>query len=151
MNQPISLRYQDADETQKIVIAQQWGETASRHMHLQNGFTILALHRQEPVGLISVYWRNLPPPLDAVHEGYIDIIEVHPNFRRQGIARRLVALSLERATAHAACQLRAWSSEDKQAAILLWQALGFSLCPAVTYPQGKEVKGFYAACNCISK
>jgi len=150
MKQPIPLQYQDADESLKIAIAHQWGETAARHMHLQDGFSIVALHGEKPVGLVSVYWRSLPPPLDAVHEGYIDIIEVHPNFRRQGIARHLVALCLERAQAHGAYQVRAWSSEDKQAAIDMWQALGFSLCPAVTYPQGKEVRGFYAACICIS-
>ena len=112
-------------------------------MHLSNGFSILALSEGLPVGLISVYWRRLPVPLEQELDAYIDILEVHRDFRRQGIARRLIALSMERARAQGMTQIRAWSSEDKTEAIHMWKALGFGLCPATTYPNGQAIKGFF--------
>ena len=112
-------------------------------MHIHNGFSILALCDGEPIGLISVYWRELPPPLVSATEGYIDIIEVCQGFRRQGIATKLIEMSAERARKQGIYQLRAWSSEDKTEAIPMWQALGFGLCPATTYPGGQEVKGYF--------
>jgi hypothetical protein len=54
-------------------------------------------------------------------------------------------LVCERAKEERIYQIRSWSSEDKIEAIPMWQALGFGLCPATTYPQGKEVKGYFVA------
>jgi len=132
-----------ADEAWRHRIREQWGEVAARHMHITDGFSILALRDGEPVGLISVTWRELPSPLPATVEGYIDIIEVVKGFRRQRIATRLVELCTERTRAHGAYQLRAWSSDDKVEAIPMWRALGFGLCPATTYPGGQEVRGIF--------
>jgi len=42
-------------------------------------------------------------------------------------------------------QLRAWSSADKTAAIPMWRALGFGLCPATTYPRAAAVEGYFVA------
>ena len=121
----------------------QWGENAARHLHMEDGFTLLALHGDELAGMISVYWKQLPAPLAGSCEAYIDILEVHKDFRRQGIAARLIGLSAERARAQGAIQLRSWSSLDKQEAIPMWKALGFGLCPAVTFPGGQEVHGYF--------
>jgi GNAT superfamily N-acetyltransferase len=137
------IDYIDADEAWKQRIAQEWGETAARHMHLAGGFSILALHDRKVVGLISVYWRALPAPLSDACEGYIDIVEVLAGFRRRGIATKLIEMSAERAQARGVHQLRAWSSEDKAEAIPMWQALGFGLCPATTYPKGQKVDGYF--------
>ena len=135
--------YVDADEAWERRIAEEWSETAARHMHMADGFSILALCDGDPVGLISVYWRRLPAPLTRTVEGYIDIVEVLAGFRRQGIATRMIELSMERAREQGVYQLRAWSSEDKVEAIPMWEALGFGLCPATTYPGGQEVKGYF--------
>ena len=137
------IHYVDADKAWKGRIAEEWSETAARHMHIADGFSILALSDGDPVGLISVYWRRLPAPLAHTIEGYIDIIEVLAGFRRQGIATRMVELSIEQAREQGVYQLRAWSSEDKAEAIPMWEALGFGLCPATTYPGGQEVKGYF--------
>ena len=104
---------------------------------------IVALVVGEPAGLISVNWRELPPPLHNVEEGYIDIIEVAAGFQRRGIARRLVELARARARDRGAYQLRAWSSEDKVAAVPMWRRLGFALCPADIYPGGDRVSGYF--------
>ncbi len=137
------IAYIDADEAWKQRIAHEWSETAARHMHLADGFSILAMHDGKVIGLISVYWRELPPPLSNACEGYIDIVEVLAGFRRQGIATMLIEMSAERARARGVHQLRAWSSGDKAEAIPMWKALGFGLCPATTYPKGQKVDGYF--------
>jgi len=137
------IDYVDADRVWKQRVEEEWSENAAQHMHIVDGFSILALCEGLPVGLISVYWRELPSPLVSIYEGYIDIIEVLPRFRRQGIATRMVEISTERARKRSVYQLRAWSSEDKTEAIPMWETLGFGLCPAITYPRGQEVKGYF--------
>ncbi|HEX2997851.1 MAG TPA: GNAT family N-acetyltransferase [Anaerolineales bacterium] len=135
----------DADEELKNRLAQEWGEKAARHMHLEDGFSILAMKENALVGLISVYWKILPPPLPETCEGYIDILEVHKDFRRRGIAAQLIDLSMQRAREKGVYQMRSWSSLDKTEAIPMWKALGFGLCPATTFPKGQEVKGYFVS------
>jgi GNAT superfamily N-acetyltransferase len=138
-----NIQYIDADEVLRDRIGREWSEMAASHMHMADGFTIVALAVHEPVGLIAVVWRALPPPLPATVEGYIDIIEVRRDYRRRGIASRLVRLAAARAREHGAYQLRAWSSDDKTEAIPMWRTLGFGLCPATTYPRGQVVQGYF--------
>jgi GNAT superfamily N-acetyltransferase len=140
-----TITYLDAGEEMKYRIETEWGEKPARHMHLSDGFSIVALDDDTLVGLISVYWKKLPSPLQETLDGYIDILEVHKDFRRKGIARRLIEITSERAKATGMFQIRSWSSEDKIEAIPMWRALGFGLCPATTYPHGQEVKGYFVA------
>ena len=139
------IQFIPADEAWKARLAAHWPTVHPKHFHLADGFTLVALHQQEIVGVISVYWRELPPPLPPTKEGFIDIIEVAEPFRRRGIARRLVEFAAQRAREASAYQLRAWSSEDKTEAIPMWKALGFGLCPATVYPRGEKVEGFFVA------
>ena len=139
------IQFIDADEVARKHVLNEWGEKAARHMHLADGFSIIAFHGETLVGMISTYWRKLPAPLADECDANIDILEVHKDFRRQGIARRLIEVSMERAKQEGMRQIRSWSSEDKIEAIQLWKALGFGLCPATTYPNGQEVKGFFVA------
>jgi GNAT superfamily N-acetyltransferase len=139
-----TLTYIDANETWKDRIGKEWGEKAARHMHLSDGFSVVALDDGNLVGLISVYAKKLPCPLETF-DWYIDILEVHKEYRREGIATHLIKIASERAKEAGVYQIRSWSSEDKIEAIPMWKALGFGLCPAVTYPQGKEVKGYFVA------
>jgi GNAT superfamily N-acetyltransferase len=137
------IQFEIADEVAKTRVLSEWGEKTARHMHLTDGFSIIALHGDVLVGLISTYWRKLPAPLDGDFDAYIDILEVHKDFRRQGIARHLIEVSMERAKQEGMRQIRSWSSEDKIEAIQMWKTLGFGLCPATTYPNDQEVKGFF--------
>jgi GNAT superfamily N-acetyltransferase len=136
----------EADEMWRERLGEAWGPVVAAHMHLSDGFSLVALRDAEPVGLVAIAWRELPPPLPPTVEAFIDIIEVRADYRRRGVARRLVALAAERARAHGAYQLRAWSSADKREAIPMWRALGFALCPATTYPRGQPVEGYFVAC-----
>jgi GNAT superfamily N-acetyltransferase len=137
------IEFVDADEDLKSRVAEEWGEKAARHMHLEDGFSILAMQENDLVGFISVYWKVLPAPVLETCEGYIDILEVHRGFRRRGVATRLINISLARAKEKGAYQIRSWSSLDKTEAIPMWKALGFGLCPATTYPKQQEVKGYF--------
>jgi ribosomal protein S18 acetylase RimI-like enzyme len=139
------IHYLDIAESWKRRLAREWGEKAARHLHFADGFTIAAVHETRSVGLISVYWRDLPLPLAATVEAYIDFLEVALAYRRRGIASHLVDLVIQRAAEHCAYQVRSWSSEDKIEAIRMWQHLGFGLCPASTFPGGREIRGFFVA------
>ena len=139
----LEIRFVDSDETLKKRVADEWNEKAARHMHLEDGFSILAMQENDLVGLLSMYWKTLPPPLPETSEGYIDILEVHKDFRRKGIATQLIDISLKRAREKGLHQVRSWSSLDKTEAIPMWKALRFGLCPATTFPGGQEVKGYF--------
>lgn len=136
------ITYVDAGEAMRERVGREWGEVAARHMHLRDGFSIVALDGGELMGLIAIVWRELPPPFAAT-EAYIDIIEVAAGHRRRGIASELIQLSAARAREQRAYQLRAWSSSDKSEALALWRALGFGLHPATTFPGGVAVEGFF--------
>ena len=140
-----NIQFVDASEAIKARVLNEWGEKTARHMHIADGFSIVALHGEMLVGLISIYWRELPAPLHGEFDAYIDVLEVHRDFRRQGIAKRLIEMSMERAMQKGMRQIRSWSSEDKMEAIHLWKALGFGVCPATTYPKGQEVRGYFVA------
>jgi ribosomal protein S18 acetylase RimI-like enzyme len=138
-----AIRFILADPAWKSRIALDWNENAARHLHFDDGFTILATLEGEAVGLLSVYWQELSDLTGDTTEGYIDIIEVVKEYRRLGIARYLLKLAAERASKRGAFQLRTWSSNDKTEVLSLWRSLDFDLAPAVTFPGGQEVHGPY--------
>ncbi len=137
------IKFLSANKEWSHRVARQWGEQAASHMHFDDGFSIIATCGDSLVGLISISWQDLPGPITGVCEGYIDIIEVDAQFRRQGVAIRMLHLAAKRARQHGAYQLRAWSSEDKTEAISMWRRLGFGLCPADTHPRGQWVRGYF--------
>jgi GNAT superfamily N-acetyltransferase len=140
------IRYVECDAGLKRQIGEVMGELAERHIRLEDGYAFVALDGETPVGLIAVYRRQLPDPLAETDEGFINIIEVAESHRRQGIARRLVEMSIDRCRKEGRHQLRAWSScGSADEAIRMWKALGFGLCPATEHPRGQEVKGYFVA------
>ena len=58
----LEIQFVDADEVLKTRVAEEWGEKVARHMHLEDGFSLLAVQEEKLVGLISVYWKILPLP-----------------------------------------------------------------------------------------
>ena len=135
----------ECDADLKRRVGEVMGEVAENHIRLEDGFAYVALDGDTPVGIIAVYRRRLPAPLPETYEGFINIIEVADSHRRCGLGRRLVAMSVERCRKQGLRQVRAWSSEDRTAALSMWKALGFALCPATEHPRGVEVKGYFVA------
>lgn len=116
-------------------------------IHLDDGFTIVAISGDEPIAVISVCWKTLPDPMPQTREAFVDLIDVDPEFRRQGIARRLIELAAVRAVDAGAYQLRAWTCSDRPAALTLWRGLGFCLCPAVVLvgSDDRPIQGYFVA------
>lgn len=139
------ITYRFADNATVEWAAREWSQVVANHMHIEDGFTLVACHADIPIALISIVYRQLPTPLPPTTEAFIDIIEVRPEFRRRGIARRLVELACEEAAKTDVHQLRGWSSANKVEAIPMWKELKFALCPATIYPRGQEVNGYYFA------
>ena len=139
------VQFVDCDTELKRRVGQVMGEVAERHIRLSGGFAFVAMDRETPVGLIAVYTQLLPPPLSGIYEGSINTTEVAEAYRRRGIDKRLVEMSIERCRTQGLHQTRAWSSEDQSEAIPMCKALGFALCPATEHPGGLDVKGYFAA------
>ena len=123
------ITFADADVALCEQLREEWGSWASGHVHIEDGFSLVAFHGARPVGLLAMEWKALPGPLPPHLEGHIDILHVLEGYRRIGIARKMVGVSLARAMGAGAVQVRAWSSDDKREAISLWDSLGFALCP----------------------
>lgn len=144
------LVYVEADQALRDRIVAQWQDWfpgVGEYILLEDGFTVVALDGDLAVGLIAVHWEHLTPPLPEVVDAYIWDIEVAETHRRQGIATRLIAEAGERAAAHGAYQLRAWSAYDRVEALPMWKALGFGLCPSsiVSAVSGEPVEGYFVA------
>lgn len=137
------VTYLDATEPILALIASDFGERTASYLQGEDGFAVAAMANSRPVGFIGLSWRQLPQPLPGILECFIDIIEVGAAHQRRGIARKLLDITEDRARERGAYQIRAWSSEDKTEAIPMWRALGFGLAPAVIYPGGQEVRGFF--------
>jgi len=122
-------------------------------LHYGEGcYSVAALCQGKPVGFISTCSLNLPSPLQQCSEAYIDVLEVHENFRRQGIASQLVLMTEAWAKEYGYRQIRSWSSDDKLEAISMWYALGYGMCPAIMRGMsvkkefdGKPIYGFYVS------
>ena len=55
-----------------------------------NAFSLVAVVDDQPVALIVAKLRPLSEPLQMEREAYLDIIEVQPNYQRQGIGTELM-------------------------------------------------------------
>lgn len=138
------LNYSDCDRELKKRVGLEMGSAAERHLHMEDGFSIIAMDGEKIAGIIAVCRKLLPPPLPETYEGFIDIIQVKPEYKRKGVAGKLIGISIERCREAGYYQLRAWSSEDKTEAIPMWKVRGFGLAPASIFPKGGEVKGYFA-------
>jgi GNAT superfamily N-acetyltransferase len=142
---PRDIQFVDCCAEIRPKVFDSWKWLTDKYLHLDDGFSIVALDGEKPVGIISAYPRRLPPPLYDTQEGYIDLIDVLEPYRRRGIARRLVQMCLDRCRKMGLYQVRAWSSDDKTEAVPMWKVFGFCMCPATEYPRGQTVHGYFVA------
>ena len=141
-----------AIEQQIIAI---WGDWVAEYgcLHYGDGcYSLAAVCDGKPIGFVSVYPAQLPPPLQMHWDAYIDVLDVHRDFRRRGIARALLHKTEQWAKAYGYRQIRSWSSDDKSEAIPMWYALGYGVCPAMMRGVsvkkefiGKPINGFYVS------
>lgn len=142
-----TYRKLEASETAKI--ADKFGDYLTRFkcLHFGEGaLTIGAFINSEPIGIVSVYLRFLPAPLEDTREAVIDVLEVDKSYRRQGIAKELIERVEQWAKENRALQIRTWCSGDKTDLIKAMYAMGYSLCPVKIWVDARkeESGGFYA-------
>lgn len=89
--------------------------------------------RYDPEGLIMAEWTNQPAGMvhayvDKFREepkGFIQGLAVLPEFRRKGIARKLVEASLQNLKQRGMKLVHAWAQSDREACVHLFESFGF--------------------------
>ena len=124
----------------------QWDSNAGDFIHFGDDlYSLVAVLDDDPIALIVAKVRGLSEPLQTVREAFIDVIEVLPEYRRQGIGTTLVSKAMEWAVEKRASQIRAWSEEIRYEALMLWNKMGFAFSQ-VDFQRGDEKRyGFYVA------
>lgn len=141
--------FRKIEATETNALTEKFGDYLTRFKCLHFGesaLTVGAFLEGEPVGIISVYMRPLPAPLDDVRETVIDVLEVDKAHRRQGIARELINRVEQWAKDYRSLQIRTWCSGEKTDMIKTLYALGYCMCPVKIWVDSRkeEAGGFYA-------
>ncbi len=134
------LHYIECSEAHKDMIKEQYSKKQSDHILLDNNaYSLVAIIDDKIVGFISTYIKHFSPPLEGVSEGYINILEVNEEYRKQGIATKLIEKTERYFKQTRISQIRGWSSDDKVEAINLWSKLKYSLSPTTIWIEDKKV------------
>lgn len=140
------VQYVHATPDLKIAFKARSGTNASDFIRFDDNYlSLIALAGNQPIALIVAKARPLAEPLQMVTEAFIDIIEVLPEYQRQGIGTALVQRVIQWARESGVAQVRAWSEEIRCEALLLWNKLGFTFS-RVDFQNGPDKRyGFYVA------
>jgi len=136
--------YKQIDQSLKDKIVSVFGDWIVEHDCLLLGddcYAVVALSGDDIAGFAGINKAELAAPLNGCFDAFINIVEVDDNFQRQGIGRHMISMIEDWAKSHGYKQIRAWSSEDKVAAIRMWYALNYGMCPAVDH----GIKGYVYA------
>jgi len=141
----MNINYKQMDEKILAQIDDVFGEGTRRHIPVRaDGVTLAAMDGDMPVGFICVTPRALTYPLEHIKDVYIEIYEVHENYRWQGIGRYLVTCGEKWARQQGFKQIRTHHNNKAVAAINMSRALGFGMCPHV-YSNEEGCAGYHVA------
>jgi len=88
------------------------------------GQLFLALDGEQPAGMAIVsLMENYRTEIFGVRYAYVNGVYVYPNYRRRGIARRLMNMAIDWARERGCVQVRLRSSDDGRP---LYRSLGFA-------------------------
>jgi ribosomal protein S18 acetylase RimI-like enzyme len=140
------MKFIFADNSIAEKIRLEFGDELAGYLNFENGFTIAAMDGEKIAGFVSASIEKLPYNFENKLEVFIDVIEIKKEYRRQGIARKLLSLIEKEAKKYKAYQIRAWSSEDKKEAIVMWNNFGYFLHPQeiISAVTKKPVRGYFA-------
>lgn len=141
------IEFRLCDEELCNIIKEQYGDVAYNHIKSDDqSYNVIALKDDVVIGFISTYLQPIYKNVKETKEAYINIIEVHEAYRRQQVATELLRRTELHFKRLGAKQIRAWSSEDKEAAIQMWNALGYQLSATTIYIKQRDtsVSGVYA-------
>lgn len=119
-----SMTVADIDEVMAIETAA-FASPWSRQFFLEelqatHARSVLCQRDGRPIGYV-IYWE-LPGELD-IHN-----VAVHPQFRRQGVARAMLADIIERATSRGFRRMTLEVRKSNDPAQTLYRSLGFEIC-----------------------
>ncbi|MDE0034719.1 MAG: ribosomal protein S18-alanine N-acetyltransferase [Deltaproteobacteria bacterium] len=119
-----SMTVADIDEVMAIETAA-FASPWSRQFFLEelqatHAKSVLCQRDGKPIGYV-IYWE-LPGELD-IHN-----VAVHPRFRRQGVARAMLADIIERATSRGFRRMTLEVRKSNDPAQTLYRSLGFEVC-----------------------
>ena len=142
----MNITYVTATSELKQRMKQESASNASDFIRFEdNYFSIVALDGGTPIGLIVAKKRHLSKPMEKLEEAFIDIIEVHPDYQRQGIGTVLMEKVMAWAKENDVVQIRAWSEEIRYEALMLWAKLGFTFSQVDFQREDEKHYGFYVA------
>jgi GNAT superfamily N-acetyltransferase len=120
------------------------GSNASDFVNFDDStYALFAVDGVQPIALIVAKQRYLNEPLQMEQEAFITIIEVLPDYQRQGIGSTLVDSVALWAKAKGMMQVRAWSEEIRYEVLMLWRKLGFTFSHIDFERDGEKRYGFY--------
>lgn len=139
------MKFIKSDSSIYQEIKKEFGKEKADLLHFNKGFTFIALDDEEIAGFVSAKIKRFPYIINNAFESFIDVIEVKKEYRRQGVAKKLLKFTEKESKKFGAYQTRAWSSKDKKEAIMMWKKLGFSLHPQeiISIVTKKPVKGYF--------
>lgn len=133
-------RVQDDFDRVRARVREAWTPWIERHLHFEDGFTLLARIDGNLAGVLSLRFRE-------ESEGFIDILDVLAPFRRRGVARALVTRCAGLCRARGADSVAAWSSSEKSPVLALWRDMGFAMeAGTITSARtGERVDGYFVS------
>ncbi|HET6454570.1 MAG TPA: GNAT family N-acetyltransferase [Armatimonadota bacterium] len=141
-----SIEFTPATPELKATIQHHWASNAGDHIALGDDCcSIVAIADGRLIGLISAKKRPLADPVAAMSEAWISIVEVHEDFRRQGIGEALVSLVIDWANENGIEQVGAWSESIRTEALLLWWKMGFTFARFEYKSGDRKCHGFTVA------
>lgn len=151
----MEIVYKEIDAAIEQSIIDQYGSWVHEENCLIRGegcYLIAAMDGDQVAGFAALHPAQWIKPLDQYFDGYIEVIEVAEDYQRHGIGSALVKRLEEYAASYGYSQIRAWSSDDKVAALHMWHKLDYCMCPAVMLGQSvrkgfenQQIVGYYYA------
>jgi GNAT superfamily N-acetyltransferase len=141
----MAIVYRTFDDNIFEQIVNNGGEWIKECVYARNDvFTLAAIDSDLVVGFICVTPRALTSPLEHIKDAYIEVYDVHENYRRQGIGKHLVTCAENWARENGFKQIRTHHSNDAVAAINMSYSLNYSMCPHV-YSKEEGCAGYHVA------
>ena len=127
-------------------IIDMYGVWVKKYIILRNDtFAFAAVDGDVPVGFVSVTPRALPYPLEHLEDAFIEVLEVHENYRRQGIGQYLIKCSEDWAKKAGFKQIRTHHNDEAAGAIKLSHKLNYGMCPHDYWIEGTKYSGYWVA------
>ena len=138
-------KYKEATEKDIALIHEEYGSICGSHMRLDPGsYSIVVTLKDKIIGFISTSRKQLILPLEK-EEAFINVLEVHENYRNKGIATKLILKTENHFKSEGIKQVRAWSSTDKYEAIHLWDKLNYTMNPSTIQKDNEVIEGYFVS------